>query len=292
MQANFDKGVTRRAFLPLMAGAALAVAGMTAGCSSDDSGSSDGSSDSASPVETTKKVRLGIKSDYTDMMNMLKGKIEDLGYTVEITAFQDFVQPNNALVEGSIDINFLQHEPYMAAYNKSYGSDLAMVRPKTIYNIFGLYSNKWGSVDEIPDGATVGLCNDPSNKQRGLELLEAGGLIKVKEGVDSPTQYDIEENPKNLQFIEAEISALPQTIDDCDAIAVAALQMVNTNRDPKSYLYCLDDANNEEYAIGFVVDGKYKDSEWATGIAKAVQCDELEEYLATYRDGAQLPAWK
>lgn len=283
MRNDPNPSISRRAFV---ASLGLAAAGMMAGCSS---GSSDGS---ASSVEATKKVRLGIKSDYTDMMNMLKSKIEGLGYTLEITAFQDFVQPNNALVEGSIDINFLQHEPYMAAYNKSYGSDLAMVRPKTIYNIFGLYSNRWASKDEIPDGATIGLCNDPSNKQRGLELLEAGGLIKVKEGVDSPTQYDIEENPKNLQFIEAEISSLPQTIDDCDAIAVAALQMVNTNRDPKNYLYCLDDANNEEYAIGFVVDGKHKDSEWATSIAKAVQCDELADYLATYRDGAQVPSWK
>lgn len=283
-----NTSITRRAFLPLMASIALGAAAMASGCGEQESSSAT----SEDTVASTKKVRLGIKSDYTDMMNMLKSKIESLGYTVEITAFQDFVQPNNALVEGSIDINFLQHEPYMAAYNKSYGSDLAMVRPKTIYNVFGLYSNRWTSVDDIPDGATIGLCNDPSNKQRGLELLEAGGLIKVKEGVDSPTQYDIEENPKNLQFIEAEISALPQTIDDCDAIAVAALQMVNTNRDATNYLYCADDANNEEYAIGFVVDGKYKDSEWATGIAKVVQCDELEEYLATYRAGAQLPAWK
>ncbi len=274
----------KRTICTLCAVALLAAVSAAAlGCSS--SGSSN------DPAES-KTIRIGIKGDFAGILDSVTPKIEALGYKIERVMFDDFVQPDNALKEGSIDINWLQHEPYMAAYNASNGTDLVMVEPKTIYNVFGFYSSKWSSIDEIPQGATICLCNDPSNKMRGLGLLEKNGLIKLKEGVASPTQYDIEENPKNLQFIEAEISMVPKSIDDCDGVAVAGLQMLNANLDPGSYMFCSDDADNKEYAIGFVVAGKNKDAQWAKDIASVVQCDELANFLAENKKGAQLPAWK
>ena len=255
------------------------------GCSASSSSSSDN-------VEETKTVRFGIKGDFVGILDSVTPKIEAAGYKVEKVIFDDFVQPDNALVEGSIDINWLQHEPYMDAYNASNGSNLAMLSPKPIYNVFGFYSSKWSSIDEIPDGATICLCNDPSNKLRGLELMQSNGLIKLKDGVESPTQYDIEQNSKNLQFIEAEISMVPQSIDDCDAVAVAGLQMLNAGKDPASYMFCSSDEDNERYAIGLVVDGKNKDATWAKDIVNAVQCDELATYLKENKKGAQLPSWE
>lgn len=251
-----------------------------------------GSSSSDNRVEETKTVRIGIKGDFVGILDSVTPTIEALGYKVEPVIFDDFVQPDNALVEGSIDMNWLQHEPYMNAYNASNGSDLVMLDPKPIYNVFGLYSTKWSSIDQIPDGATVCLCNDPSNKLRGLLLLQSSGLITLKDGVESPTQYDIVDNPKNLQFVEAEISMVPQSIDDCDLVAVAGLQMLNAGKDPTSYLTCSDDADNEEFAIGLVVAGKNKDAEWAKAIAQAVECDELATFLKENKQGAQLPSWQ
>lgn len=277
--------ILKRAAIAVAVVSCVAASAALAGCSSGTGGSSNDPSQ-------TKTVRIGIKGDFAGILDSVTPKIEALGYKVERTLFDDFVQPDNALKEASIDINWLQHEPYMDAYNASNGTDLAMVEPKTIYNVFGFYSTKWKSVDEIPDGATICVCNDPSNKMRGLGLLEKNGLIKLKEGVASPTQYDIEENPKNLQFIEAEISMVPKSIDDCDGVAVAGLQMLNAGLDPGSYLFCSDTADNQEYAIGFVVAGKDKDAQWAKDIAEAVQCDELADFLAENKKGAQLPAWK
>ena len=267
-----------------MAAIMLFFAFAMAGCSSNSSGSAS--------VEETKTIRIGIKSDFIGILDSVTPRIEALGYKVERVLFDDFVQPNNALVEGSIDVNWCQHEPYMNAYNKSNNADLVMISPKTIYNVFGLYSTKWKSKEEIPDGATICLCNDPSNKLRGLELLQANGLIKLKEGVESPTQYDIAENPKNLKFVEAEIAMVPQSINDCDAVAVAGLQMLNAGNDPSSYICCSDDADNEEYAIGMVVAGKNKDAQWARDIDSVVQCDELADFLKENKKGAQLPAWE
>lgn len=259
--------------------ASLAIAGC--------SGSSNSSSSDTGEKTT---IKIGLRSDMLDPFNAIKSKIEALGYTVETTMFDDSVQPDNALKEGSIDVNWYQHEPYMQAYNKSNGTNFVMVSPKTIYNVFGLYSSKWKSVDEIPDGATIGLCNDPTNRKRGLEMLEKQGLIKIKSGVESPTQYDLEENPKNLQFIEAEMSVLPQSIDDVDGICLASLHMLNAGKDASDYVCSADD--NEEYAVGFVVDGSNANAKWATDIAKAAQCDELANYLNTNKKGAQIPAWE
>lgn len=269
----------------LLAAALFALTAVTlSGCSQSSTTSND--------VESTKTVRIGIKGDFVGILDSVTPKIEELGYKVERVVFDDFVQPDNALKEGSIDINWLQHEPYMNAYNTSNNANLVMLSPKPIYNVFGFYSSKWSSVDEIPEGATICLCNDPSNKLRGLQLLQANGLITLKDGVESPTQYDIEQNPKNLQFIEAEISMVPQSIDDCDGVAVAGLQMLNAGKDPSSYLFCSDDEDNKEYAIGLVVDAKNKDAKWANDIVQAVQCDELASYLKENKKGAQLPAWK
>ena len=250
------------------------------------------SSTTTNNVEETKTVRIGIKGDFVGILDAVTPKIEALGYKVERVIFDDFVQPDNALVEGSIDMNWLQHEPYMDAYNKSNNTNLVMLEPKPIYNVFGLYSEKWSSVDEIPNGATICLCNDPSNKQRGLELLQSCGLITLKEGAESPTQYDIVDNPKNLQFIEAEISMVPQSITDCDGVAVAGLQMLNAGKDPSSYLYCSSDEDNKEYAIGLVVKGENKDAQWAQDIVNAIECDELSTYLKENKKGAQLPSWE
>lgn len=256
------------------------------------SGCSSNSSASKNDVEQTKTIRFGIKADFAGILDTVTPKIEALGYKVERTIFDDFVQPNVALSQDAIDITWTHHEPYIVAYNQSNGTNLKMLEPKPIYNVFGFYSTKWNSIDEIPDGATICICNDASNKLRGLKLLQSNGLIKLKEGVEFPTQYDIVENPKNLRFIEAEISMVPKSIDDCDGVAVAGLQVLNAGRDPMSYMFCSDDADNKEFAIGLVVDGKNADAAWAREIVEAVQCDELVEYLKEYKKGAQLPAWK
>ncbi len=259
------------------------------GCGSSSSSSSDESSSNS--VESSKTVKIGIRSDMVDQLAAVKDKIEALGYTVESVVFDDSVAPDNALKEGSIDINWYQHEPYMQAFNKSNGTNFVMISPKTFYPLFAMYSSKYSSLSDLPDGATIGLCSDSTNKARGLKMLEDQGLIKLKSGVESPTQFDIEENKKNLQFTEAEMSVLPQSEDDVDAICLAAGHMVNAGKSAEGYL--CQSSDNETYAVGFVVkDQETANQKWATDIAKAVQCDELAQYFKTKKAGTQIPSWE
>ncbi len=277
----------------------LLVAAMTAvmaGCgsnSSDSSGSSDSSEAEEAGEESSDSekevIQLGVR-DTADQVDVVMDEINAAGYEVEVTVFDDSIQPNVALGEGSIDINWYQHEPYLESYNAENGTDFVMVEPKTAGPLFAMYSEKIESVDDLQDGDTIGICSDASNKARGLHLLESQGLIKLDDSVESPTQYDIVENKKNLQFIEADMQVLPQSLPDVAAIVLAGAHMANAGLDATDYVCASDDT--ETYAVGFVVRAEDKDAEWATGLAKAVQCDALAEYYATEKQGTMIPLWQ
>lgn len=102
--------------------------------------------------------------------------------------------------------------------------------------------------------------------------------------------YDVKENPHNFQFIEAEMSVLPQSLADADAICLAAGHMVNAGMSAEGYLCQSDD--NETYAVGFAVRAEDADADWAKEIAEVVQCDELAEYFRTEKEGTQIPLWE
>ena len=279
--------IMKKRILSVLLAAAM-VGTMLVGCGS--SSSSKSSDDAKTESSGEKKViKLGVR-DNADQVNAVMDAIEAAGYKVDVTVFDDSNQPNVALGEGSIDINWYQHEPYLKSYNEKNGANLVMVEPKTFYPLFAMYSDKWDSVDELPDGATIGLCNDATNQARGLHLLESQGLITLDDSVESPTMYDVKENPHNFKFIEAEMSVLPQSIKDVDAICLAAGHMVNAGLSADGYLCQSDD--NDTYAVGFAVRAEDKDAQWIKDIAEAVQCDELAEYFKTEKQGTQIPCWE
>ena len=266
----------------------LAVAGtMLAGCGSSKADDTKSEADSSTEK---KDITIGVRADMVNQYAAVEDKLKELGYNVQSKVFDDSVQPDVALAEGSIDCNWYQHEPYLKSYNEKNGTNLVMVEPKTFYPLFAMYSDKWDSVDELPDGATIGLCNDATNQARGLHLLESQGLITLDDSVESPTMYDVKENPHNFKFIEAEMSVLPQSIKDVDAICLAAGHMVNAGLSADGYLCQSDD--NDTYAVGFAVRAEDKDAQWIKDIAEAVQCDELAESFKTEKQGTQIPCWE
>ena len=229
-------------------------------------------------------IKLGVRGTSIDEAEIAKAQLEKKGYKVEVVTFDDNIAPNTALVEGSIDANMYQHEPYLDNYNKSEGTDLVMVTPKVRAPIFGLYSEKHTDYKDIKDGATIGLCNDASNQARGLKLLEELGLIKLDESVEEPTMYDVVENPKNLKFIEAEMISLPQSLSDVAAIACAGAHLQNAEKDPEK-LSLANSSDEEDYAVGVVVNAKDKDTEWAKDIANAYRSDDIRTYIEETYEG-------
>ena len=156
-----------------------------------------------------KVITIGVSPEpHKGIVDAAVPVLEKEGYKVKITEFNDYVQPDTSVSEGSLDANFFQHLPYLKEQNESKKLGLVSVG-KVHLEPMGLYSNKIKSLDEIADGATIVVPNDASNEARALRLLEANGLIKVAEG-ELVTPKDITENPKNLKFTELEAAAIPR----------------------------------------------------------------------------------
>jgi len=149
--------------------------------------------------------------------------LEKKGYKVEIKEFSDYVQPNLALNNGSINVNLFQHLPYLEKFSKDKGLNIAPLRfekgtkaPITVPTAgLGLYSRKIKSLEQLKSGDEVTIANDPTNLARALRLLQKIGLIKLKAEVDPAraSEKDIAENPKGLKIRPIEAAQIPRTLD-------------------------------------------------------------------------------
>ena len=256
------------------------------GCGKNNSPKDEKNQETTEKEKT--KIILAVRADGIDMAEAIREDVKKAGYELEIKTFDDSIQPNVALGEGSVDVNWFQHIPYLENYNKSNGTDFVMAKPYTHYPLFAMYSNKHTKISDIPDGATIGVCNDASNQARGLKMLRDYGLIELAEGVASPTLLDISKNPKNLKFIEAEMSVLPQSLKDVDAIVLAGMHMKNAGLDATKYVEKSKDG--PEYSLGFVVRSENKDAKWLKDLNNAARNESLKKYFET-TGGTLIPAF-
>nr|WP_016992229.1 MetQ/NlpA family ABC transporter substrate-binding protein [Lysinibacillus boronitolerans] len=158
--------------------ASLTLVAALAGC-----GSKEDSKDQAEAINE-KKIVVGVTSGPHEQIAEVAAKVaKENGLEVELKSFSDYVLPNTSLAEGDLDANSYQHEPFLDTFNKDHDTDLVPVG-KTILNPMGIYSEKYKSFDDIPDGATFGLPNDPTNGARALFVLQEAGYIKLKDGAD------------------------------------------------------------------------------------------------------------
>lgn len=162
------------------------------------------------------KVKIGVMAGAEEQIAEVAAKVakEKYGLDVELVTFTDYVSPNAALEEGSIDANAFQHKPYLDQQITDRGYKFEIAGNTLVYPIAG-YSSKVKSVAEIEDGAQIAVPNDPTNLGRSLLLLEKQGLIEVKDEAGlKATVLDITANPKNLEIIELEAAQLPRSLDD------------------------------------------------------------------------------
>lgn len=182
---------------------------------------SQASSEPASTTgETTKIVVGATPAPHAEILEFIAPKLAEQGITLEIKEFNDYIVPNTALEDGSLDANYFQHLPYLENFNKENGTHLVSAAGIHIEPL-GIYPGRIKSLEELPDGATVGIPNDPTNEARALALLQVAGLIKLNEdaGLDA-VPSDIAENTKNLKFMELEAAQLPATLPDLDLAVI------------------------------------------------------------------------
>jgi D-methionine transport system substrate-binding protein len=192
-------------------------------------------------------------SPQIDALKVAVKEAKAQGLDVKLIEFTDWNTPNAALANKDIDVNYFQHVPFLENAKKQGGYDFVAIAPGTIMKI-GLYSKKVKRFDELKDGATVAIANDPVNGGRGLLLLQRAGLIKLKSGADyRATTLDIVENPKHLKIVQLEASQLARSLDDVDlAQGYPSFIKLAGTADPNSALL-FDGVENKLFAIQWVV---------------------------------------
>ncbi|HKS32421.1 MAG TPA: MetQ/NlpA family ABC transporter substrate-binding protein [Enterobacteriaceae bacterium] len=159
---------------------------------------------------------------YGDMVKQaIAPSLKEKGYKVVVREFSDYVQPNMALSNGSIDANLFQHSLYFDKFTADKGLKLTRLLAVPTAGM-GFYSRKISSLDELKKGDIITLSNDPTNLARGLRFLQSMGLITIKDNIDptKASERDIASNPKGLVFKPLEAAQLPRTLDGVTASLV------------------------------------------------------------------------
>jgi len=209
---------------------------------------------------------------------------------LDVRVFNDYVQPNDQLVQKQVDVNYFQTEPYLDAYNRDRKTTLTTVVGVHI-EPFGAYSRKVKSLQELRDGADVVIPNDPSNNSRALILLHNAGVIELKDPTNAlSTQRDIVANPKNLKFRELDSAMLPRVLDQVD------LALINTNYALDAGLNPTQDAlaiesKDSPYVNFLVARADNKDDARVQKLAAALTSAEVKSFIEQKYKGAVLPAF-
>jgi D-methionine transport system substrate-binding protein len=239
-----------------------------AGGKKDASGSSSGSATltvGATPVP------------HAELLNLVKEDLAAQGITLKVLEFTDYVTPNTALIAGDLDANFFQHIPYLES-NAEWTAALVSAFGVHI-EPFGIYSSSAKSIADLKDGATIAIPNDPSNGGRALLLLQAQGLITLKEGTGiTATPQDITGNPKNLKFRELEAAQLPRSLGDVDAAAINGNYALEAGLNPAKDALAIEGAESPYVNIVVVKKGNEGDAR-IQALSKALRSTKVKDYI-------------
>ncbi|RQD78808.1 MAG: ABC transporter substrate-binding protein [Halanaerobium sp. MSAO_Bac5] len=227
---------------------------------------------------------------HAEILEFVQDDLAERGIELEIIEFTDYVTPNLSLDDGSIDANYFQHIPYLDQFNADRGLDLVPVARVHVEPI-ALYSDKYDSLEDIPEGASIAVPNDPSNEGRALILLHNSGVITLDDPENlNATPIDIVDNPKNIRFNELEAAQLPRVLAD------VAGAVINTNYALEANLNPLDDAlviedSDSPYVNVVAVRSEDEDSEKIKILREVLNSQKVEDFILEEYKGAVVPAF-
>ena len=282
----------------LLLSGALAV-GLLAGCGGNtgSSGTADtpaantespaASTESGSLEGTTLKVGA-TPAPHAEILEVVKDILAEQGITLDIVQYNDYVQPNNAVEDGSLDANYFQHITYMNDFNDQNGTHLVSAA-EVHYEPMSLYAGKVSSLDELADGALIGVPNDATNEARALLVLQQEGLITLAEDAGiTATINDIVDNPKNLQFSEMEAAQLPLRLADLDMAVINGNYAIDAglSMDDALATESADGEAAQAYVNVLAVKEGREDDPAIQALAAALCSDEVKTYIEENYNGA------
>ncbi len=286
--------------------AAVLAAASIAGCSGNKAAETtavESSAEETTAAETTAEETTAASGDlqkivvgaspapHAEILKAANEVLKEKGYELEIKEYVDYIQPNLALESGDLDANYFQHLPYLESFNKENGTNLVSAGA-IHYEPFGVYAGKTTSLDELQDGATIAVPNDTTNEARALLLLEAQGLIKLKEDAGlTATKNDIVENPKNLQLYEVEAAQLPRVIGDVDVAVINGNYAIEAGYKVSDALAveASDSLAATTYGNVVAVRAGEENDPAIQALIEALTSDEVKAFIESTYDGAVVP---
>jgi D-methionine transport system substrate-binding protein len=236
-------------------------------------------------------IKVGVSpGEHAEIMEEVAKVAEPMGLNIEVVEFSDYVIPNTALADGDIQANSFQHRPYLENQIKDRGFELVEIGT-TITTPMGIYSDKLESLEALPDGAKIGIPNDPTNGGRALLILQDLGLLTLAEGTGLvPTPLDITENPKNLQFLELDAAQLPRSLADTDASIINTNYALAAGLNPNTDTIGMEKADSPYVNIIVVRKGD-EEQDWAKKLVEAYHSAEVKAFIDEKYEGSVLTSW-
>jgi len=227
---------------------------------------------------------------HAQILQVVEPLLKEDGIELKIVEFTDYVLPNLALNDGDIDANFFQHVPYMESFSDS--NNIKLISAVKVHvEPLGLYSKKLNSIENLKEGATVAIPNDPTNGGRALILLEKHGFIKLDKNVGlEATEIDIVDNQKNLSFIALDAPQLPRSLDDVDAAIINTNYALESNLNPLNDALILEDEDSP-YANVLTITPKNSNDENIQKLVKALNSPQVRDFINKQYNGAIIPAF-
>lgn len=270
----------------LLAGV-LAIGTLT-GC-----GSTDKKAEGSTGSTDSKVIKVAASATpHAEILEEAKPLLEKEGYDLEVTVFDDYVQPNEVVESGDFDANYFQHIPYLNSFNEEKGTHL--VNAGGIhYEPFGIYPGTKSSLDDIADGDTIAVPNDTTNEARALLLLQDNGIIKLKDGAGlEATVNDIEENPYNVEIVELAAEQVARVAEETSYIVLNgnyALQAgYSVSKDALAYETSDSEAAKTYVNVIAVKEGN-ENSDKIKALVDVLKSDEIKDFINEKYDGAVIP---
>ena len=228
---------------------------------------------------------------HAEILRVAAKELEKDGYEVEIKEFTDYILPNKVTTDGDVDANYFQHVSYLNDYNANNNTDLVSVCG-IHYEPLCLYGGQTESLDELTDGATIAVPNDPSNDARALKVLQQAGLIKQRAGAGlAATILDIEDNPRNLDIKELAAEQLPRSLEDVDFAVINGNFALQSGLSPEDALAIevLDDETLGLYQNVLAVRAGSEDEPAIQALVEALKSDAVKDYINETWKGAVVP---
>src|SRR3569833_2379018 len=236
-------------------------------------------------------IRVGVTAGpHAEILDVVKKVGAERGLDIKVVEFTDYVIPNQALALKDLEANSFQHEPYLKNQISKTGWKIVKVAT-TIASPQGVYSQKYKTLAEVPEGARVAIANGPSNGARGLMILALHGVIKLKDPSNvASTVADITDNPKKLKFVELDAAQLPRALADVDPVSINNIYADQAGLDPAKDAIARENGEGPWVNILAVREGD-KDKPWVKQQIEVYRSEQVKAFLDTRFKGTYIATW-